>query len=115
MSDKGVMYEPCAQCPFRTDRPAFLTKRRARNIVQAIMAQADFYCHKTVDYEGEADGQVTADSKVCAGFAVLCENMNKPTQMMRILERIGMYDARRLNRNAPVHQTAAAFIQAQPK
>lgn len=112
----AVCYEPCARCPFRTDRPAFLTKSRAREIMRALDRGVHFDCHKTLDY-GTEDGEPakTDRTAICAGFAVIAERARKPTQMMRIYERLGAYDFKKLNMDAPVHKTAAAFIKAQPK
>lgn len=106
-----VRYKPCSSCPFRSDKPGYLTPERAREIV----ASDNFSCHKTVDYDEEGEGRVTHKSLTCAGFAILCELTNHPSQMMRIAERLGLYDRRRLNMQAPVHRTVAAFINAQPK
>ena len=114
-------------CPFRTDRPGYLTPERAEEIVDAMKADQHFDCHKTLDYS-EADDDVdeeglssgpkrtarTDRTAICAGFAVIAEAAGRPTQMMRIAGRLGLYDPKRLNLNAPVHKTAEDFIAAQP-
>jgi hypothetical protein len=38
--------------------------------------------------------------------------MNKPHQMMRISERLGLYDRRKLHMDAPVHNNLGEFIEA---
>lgn len=111
----AVCYEPCANCPFRTDIPAFLTKGRAREIMRALQADRHFHCHKTLNYEGENEGAHKENTAICAGFAIIAERMKRPTQLMRVAERIGCYDYRKLNMDAPTHQTPEAFIKAQPR
>jgi len=107
------MYRPCPKCPFRTDIPAFLSRARARQIVGEIAQDRDFPCHATIDYTDDSNGKHTSDTKTCAGFAIMAENMQRPTQMMRIAERLGMYDPSKLHRDSPTHQTPKAFIDAQ--
>ena len=109
----AVCYEPCGSCPFRTDRPSYLTKSRAREIIATMKHDQDFKCHKTLDYDTEdGEGQNTERTAICAGFAVIAETAGTPTQMMRIAERMGMYDKGNLNMDAPVYKTARAFIGA---
>lgn len=81
--------------------------------MNGLKRDLDFHCHATVDYKNSDNGRVTGKSKICAGFAVIAEEQNHPTQMMRICERIGLYDAKKLDRKALVHKTASAFIKAQ--
>jgi hypothetical protein len=91
--------------------------------MDAMKADQHFDCHKTLDYSetDECDEQGepleaarTDRTAICAGFAVIAEMADRPTQMMRIAERLGMYDPKRLNLNAPVHKTAEDFVAAQP-
>lgn len=115
----AVCYEPCATCPFRTDRPAFLTRARAREIMAALKSDNHFDCHKTLDYSASDDTDdgepsMTERTAICAGFAIVAEKSGRIPQMMRIAERLGAYDANKLNMDAPVHKTARAFISAQP-
>lgn len=113
-----VLYEPCGNCPFRNDKPGFLAKGRAREIIRAMERGEDFPCHKTLDYEAtgddlDAEPVRTQRTATCAGYAILCELQNRPTQMMCIAERIGLYDREKLNMKAPVHRSTAAFVKAQ--
>lgn len=115
------MTEPCQQCPFRTDIEPYLTPERAREIADGLVSrQATFACHKTVthvdpdDSDTDDDGyRVTANEQHCAGAMIVLERANKPNQMMRICERIGQYDRRKLNMAAPVFRSLAAFVAAQ--
>ncbi len=83
----------------------------------------EFHCHKTVKV-GDAidDGdetwcEVEDDSKaqVCAGFLICLENDGSPNQMMRIAERLGLYDPSKLRTDAPVYETIAEAISAHAK
>lgn len=107
-----TMTAPCPKCPFRTDIRPYLTKARAKDLTSG----GDFQCHQTVDYSDSDDGEGKTDTpnaQHCAGLLILLEHANRPHQMMRIAERIGMYDRRRLQMDAPVFRSARAFIAAQ--
>ena len=111
-----VLTEPCAHCPFRNDRPGFLAQGRAREILACMKQGENFPCHKTLDYDTEENDPVsTSRTAVCAGYAILAQLTDQPTQIMQIAERFGFFDPRSLNLNAPVHRTAEAFIKAQPR
>lgn len=111
--------QPCPQCPFRNDIAPYLTPGRVRQIEREVIGgQQDFHCHKTTgftepDDEGEQDTCVTPESKRCAGMAILCEKLNRPTQMMRIEERLGFYDRAQMKMDAPVFNSFAAMAKAQ--
>lgn len=113
-----ILTEPCAHCPFRNDRPGFLTQGRAMEIIACMKRGETFPCHKTLDYSSaeEMDDEpvTTGRTAVCAGYAILAHLRNEPPQIMQIAERLGFFDPRKLNLNAPVHRTAADFINAQP-
>lgn len=110
---------PCANCPFRTDIPAFLTKGRARQIMDGLVhEQGTFVCHKTTVHDEESDdGEMLAvrKSEHCAGAMILLERIEKPNQMMRIAERVRLYDRTKLEMDSPVFKTGAEFIRAQPR
>jgi hypothetical protein len=110
---KYTMTSPCAHCPFRYDVPAYLKQERAEEIIEAIVdRQGYFSCHSTNDFDDE-DGEAieTPDSQHCAGAMIMLEHMEMPNQLMRIMERLGMYDRRKLNMNAPVFEDAELFIE----
>lgn len=109
---------PCDNCPFRTDVAPYLTKSRVRDIEQGLVdGQQSFPCHKTTVDSKDADGQMeaTPKSEHCAGAMILLERLEKPNQMMRIAERLGMYDFRKLNMKSPVFKTFTAMRKAQPQ
>jgi hypothetical protein len=82
--------------------------------MEADLERGEFSCHKTVRYDsmredddGEPDFR-TRDRRGeahCAGALILLEKLERPSQMMRIAERLRMYDARRLDMDAPVFDT----------
>jgi len=111
------MTTPCTNCPFRSDIPAYLRASRVREIERSLV-RSEFPCHKTTESaEGEDDegSRVsTNDSIHCAGALILMEKMGRSSQMMRIAERIGMYDHTKLDMNAPVFNSFKEMIAAQP-
>lgn len=95
------MTTPCDQCPFL--KPSVSGMRFP---VKSLWAHAsgEFACHKACDLneetsEYEARGDETPH---CAGALIFLEKRDRPHQMMRIAERLRMYDRSKLNMNAPV-------------
>lgn len=109
---KYDMKKPCPNCPFRSDRVFPLHPERARSILDGIMSGLTFSCHKTIDYDAlEENGEEdvcdvhhtpSEGEQHCAGALILLEKMKRPNQMMRIAERLGMYDHTKLDMNSPV-------------
>ena len=97
---------PCADCPFRSDRTFFLTPARVDEIADALHADLGFSCQKTNDFDQD-DGQavVTENSRECGGVMAMLERMDRPSQVMRIGERLGMYDHHRIDPGAPVYNS----------
>ena len=103
-----TLKDPCANCPFRTDKPhqqRWLGRARAEDICSSLIdKQQTFQCHKTLD--------LTEDKhQHCAGAMIMLEHMNSPNQMMRIAERVGMYDSTAINMSAPVFTDSEDFIE----
>lgn len=108
---------PCDSCPFRNDIDPFLTYDRVREIEYALQ-RGEFPCHKTVDYDSEdedGDETSTENAKHCAGALILLEKLNRPSQMMRICERVGLYDRSKLNMDAPVFKSFDEMAKAQER
>jgi len=110
---------PCPKCPFRTDVKPYLTRPRAREIARSLV-RSEFPCHLTTNLDsltGDEDDlhHDTPNEIHCAGALIVLEKMGQPSQMMRIAERLGMYDARRLDMNAPVFESLDGMIAAQPR
>lgn len=111
MRKRGSIYtltEPCANCPFRIDRPFYLGRERRQEIADDLEGGATFYCHKTLDYNDEGS-EVTSRSRACAGSLIAMEKDEAPNQIMRIAERLGLYDRTKLNMDAPVVDSLQDF------
>jgi hypothetical protein len=90
--------EPCGECPFRIG-----SGFTYRSLV--AHASGTFPCHKQCDLDDETSHYVPkANGKTnhCAGALIFLEKQGRPHQMMRIAERLGMYDRRKLNMDAAV-------------
>lgn len=107
---KFNLKKPCANCPFRNDIPkqqGWLGEDRAQGIVDSIIdLQQSFPCHKTTDLDGERSGK----EQHCAGALIMLEHIERPNQMMRISERLGMYDRTQLEMDAPVFDDPVDFV-----
>ena len=101
--------KPCDNCPFRSDKLFPLMPERVEEIAYG---NAEFACHKTVDYSGEGGGRIKGKSEHCAGLLIMLEHMERPHQMMRIAERLGTYDRSKLDMDAPVYQDAQDYLDA---
>ena len=106
------MTKPCPKCPFRNDIRPYLTPERVEEI-EASLERAEFPCHQTVDYDDDGEGCVTSKSEHCAGALILMEKEGRSSQMMRIAERLGMYDHTKLDMDSPVFDSFEEMIEAQ--
>jgi len=95
------MTTPCGACPFLKKYAHAFTLRRLEEF-----AAGEFPCHKTAAEEEGEDGSVSfvarRESLHCAGALIFNEKRERPNQMMRICERLGMYDAAGLDMSADV-------------
>lgn len=93
------MTTPCDACPFLKGS-GFTFASLTRH------ASGQFGCHKACRLVEDGDEGATyephAKTPHCAGALIFLEKQRRPHQMMRIAERLGMYDAAKLNMNAPV-------------
>ncbi len=88
-----TMKTPCHNCPFL--KKGGIRLRPAR-VDEVAMGNGEFPCHKSVEHDDDG-GHVRSDTEVhCAGSLIFHEKTCTPTQMMRICERLGMYDAKAL-------------------
>ncbi len=92
---KYTLTKPCNNCPFLRKGGVPLHPRRVVQI--AGNKQGEFACHKTTRPSRFDDGTrvETKASQHCAGALIFHEKTGS-TQMMRIVERLGMYDARKV-------------------
>lgn len=103
---------PCKECPFRSDIRPYLRKSRVREILDALFKQDQtFACHKTLDFDEEGESLITSKSQHCAGALILMEKNGRANQMMRIAERLGLYDRKKLDMSAPVFSTPSAMLK----
>lgn len=105
-----TLKKPCPHCPFRTDIKTFITPERSEDICQSLLSGQDFPCHKTTGEDEEGETTVESDSKMCAGAMIMLEHMQRPTQMMRISERLGLYDYKKLDMNSPIYEDTCDMI-----
>ena len=104
---------PCKNCPFRTDIKAYLKPQRVEEICDSLIyKQQSFPCHKTTK---DDDGNTceTPNSQHCAGALIFLEKQDRPNQMMRIAERLGLYNRHKLDMDAPVFDDEHEMIDAQ--
>lgn len=109
---KYNLTHPCPKCPFRNDIKPFITPERADEIATA---DGEFPCHKTTvaaNDDEEDEMMETPNSQHCAGFLIMREKMEQPSQMMRICERLGLYDRSKLDMTAPVYEDAGEMLEA---
>ena len=99
---KYTMVSPCDSCPFlKKHRRAYgLKKLKA-------FASGEFPCHKSAeltedDDEGGSTFRAKEGSVHCAGALIFLERQDQPHQMMRICERLGLYDRTKLDMKAKV-------------
>jgi hypothetical protein len=111
---KFELRTPCPKCPFRRDVKPYLRRDRAQEIADSLTRQQQtFPCHLTVEYGDDGEEIYGTHEQHCAGALIILEAMNRPNQMMRIAERMGVYDRRKLATDAPVFRTMREFVAAQ--
>lgn len=93
---------PCADCPFRSDRPFYLGAERVAEIQEATNLYP-FGCHNTVDYDGDKPAEYVQAH--CAGALILREKLGRPSLVMRLARQCGVYDPTRLDMDAPVYDS----------
>jgi hypothetical protein len=110
---KYTLKRPCAECPFRKAGGVKVTRGRAVEIANSL-DRAEFPCHKTVDHSVNTEGDVGPDSEHCAGALLMLEAEGAPSQMMRICERLGIYDRNALDQasSAEVFASRQEFIRS---
>lgn len=92
---------PCADCPFRKDRPFYL--RAARVLELQDDTVRPFSCHNTLDNDdSKPDGYM---QQHCAGALILRTKLQEPTLVMHMAQALGFFDPSRLDMNAPVYDS----------
>jgi hypothetical protein len=92
------LLKPCSNCPFLRKGGCRLMEYRVREIAGAMLDTQGtvFACHKTTPEDDDGEPQIIHSSRHCAGALIFAEKNKTATQMMRIMERMGYYDARKL-------------------
>jgi hypothetical protein len=93
------LLRPCSSCPFLRIGGVRLTEARVEEIAGGMLSTqgATFACHKTTTPSSDGmDMLETKDSRHCAGALIFAEKNENATQMMRIAERLGMYNPRKM-------------------
>lgn len=89
---------PCKECPFLNSMKRGFTIKRLSEF-----ASNEFPCHKSATLDDENSEYVANNKSVhCAGALIFNEKRNKPNQMMRIAERLGIYDYTKLDMKADI-------------
>lgn len=98
--------KPCKSCPFRSSTAFTFPEERAEEIVYH---NGGFACHDTTTTKGRrADHK---DAQACAGRLIVLEREEQPDQMMRIAERLGLYDRTKLDmENEDVFEDIESFM-----
>lgn len=99
------MTQPCNLCPFRNDdKRLHVYPERLREF-----ARGEFVCHQTAEYDESDDGETggyvakaEGGSQHCAGALIFHEHLEWPHSMARIMERLGLYDPKKLKMDSPV-------------
>jgi hypothetical protein len=87
---------PCNACPFLIGSGFTYRSLKAH-------ASGEFGCHKACDLNDETSTYEPHEKTPhCAGALIFLKKQNAPHQMMRICERLGIYDRTKLNMDAPV-------------
>lgn len=102
--------KPCKTCPFRTndDGLRFLGATRAEEISNALIHGDYFTCHDDID-------KPKRKRQHCVGAMLILEKQNKPNQMMRLAERINLYDRHKLVGDDEVFDDFESWIDSQSK
>lgn len=84
--------QPCKDCPFLkgSSTNTTLAEGRLDGIIQDLYDGMTFTCHKTLELQ-------SSEQQHCAGALIYLEREDRPNQMMRIAERLRVYDRTKLN------------------
>ncbi len=106
-----ALKKPCANCPFLKDKTKAiqLHEDRVPGIIESLLDESatGFSCHKTVHHsktggdwveneDGEEVYENSGKEQQCAGALIVLEKMGRPTQLMQIMGRLGVYNPEQL-------------------
>jgi hypothetical protein len=96
---------PCDACPFLIGSGFTF-----RSLMEH--ASGEFGCHKACDLNDETSTyEPHKKTPHCAGALIFLEKRGQPHQMMRICERLGLYDASKLNMDAQIGSEPSDYPQ----
>ena len=100
--------KPCKTCPFRTDENAlrYLGEKRAQEIVDSLLGDKSFTCHDDIDLDDKK-------KQHCVGATIILEKTNNPNQMMRICERLRLYDRHALSGHDEIFDDFDDWVECQ--
>ena len=102
---------PCSNCPFRKEGGIRLRAARVKELIRTTQNPgAEFACHKTTKDNDEGERRATEKSQHCAGALVFADKQGTSSQMMRIAERFGGLDWRKLEGHTDVFDSSRAFV-----
>ncbi|TQC94701.1 hypothetical protein FK216_15575 [Moraxellaceae bacterium AER2_44_116] len=113
---KFTLSKPCANCPFRTDKPeqeGWLGGERAQEIADDICnGNKTFSCHKTVEHDEDGQAVNRMTEIHCAGALIMLEKMGMTNEnnMLRIAQRLHLYDVSTLDMDSPIFGDESAFV-----
>lgn len=93
------LHTPCEECPFLKKMAMGFEEERLEEF-----ASGEFPCHLQCKVNDDSQFVQRDNGKTshCAGALIYLEKRNRSHQMMRIGERLGMYDRTKLDMNADV-------------
>ena len=94
---KFTRTKPCAGCPFLRTHATIYGADRLHEFADTYV----FPCHKTAELV-EDKYIATKNSVACAGMLIYLEKRHAPNQMMRVAERLRLYDRSMLDMNSTV-------------
>lgn len=107
---------PCAKCPFRNDITPYLRASRVREIITStVYGEATFQCHETVTHDDDGEAIRNGKELICAGSLIMAESIGRVPQLVRIAERFGEYDHKKLRNKELVYATPEKMIAAHRK
>lgn len=101
---KYNLTKPCAECPF-------LIENNFTFVSLLGHSSGEFPCHKACKNDEDTGEYVPRNDKTphCAGALIFLEKQDRPHQMMRICERLGLYDRTKLDMTANVGTKASDY------
>jgi hypothetical protein len=107
MISKFAIKRPCDNCPFRKDVHFYLRPGRWREIVDSLLHDQTFVCHKTIDYgEWEEEGEFVPDNHNlhCAGALIMLHRSGHllDNYLFRLAIMLEMLDPEELDKECDV-------------